>query len=104
MKKIINIWLKLNDLKEIRLFSRKEMFFSLLSSFIGITIFSSLMILIWWYGIFINLIIIPSPTELFLEIETFNKILCSIIGFIIFGIFSVPLQSYKQKYLEVKQI
>lgn len=104
MKKIINMWLKLNNLEEMRLFSKKEIFLSLLSSLIGIIIFSSFMILIWRYGIFINLLTIPDTTELFLDLEPLNKILCSMLGFIIFGIFTLPLQSYKQKYLEVKQI
>lgn len=96
--KIIDIWLKLNDIEEMRLFSKKEVILSLLFSTIGITIFVSIIILIWWNGIFVNFLTIPNFTELSLKLETFNKIICSMLGFIIFGIFSLPLQICKQKY------
>jgi len=94
VKNIMNIWLNINDLNEMKMFTKSEIFISILSCFIGCFMFVLILFSIWYYETMITQIL----RIFFLKDDIISKFISSMFGIMVFSIFCLPLQIYKWKY------
>lgn len=98
MRKIIDIWLRINNLEEMRKFNKVEIFISLLSAVIGASVLALSMFLIWGVGIFIDVFHYNGQTTTPIGIML-SKLFCSFLAFAVFTFSTFPLQIFKEKYI-----